>query len=244
MPCNGPDGCVLRDGKAICDARQAQAGDFCSVSDKDKKDACSMDGTKLLTCTDNKWTAAYDCTGPDKCKVEGDKGICDQSIASVDAPCIGEARACSTDGTKALDCKDGKFVVAFECGGVNKCQMKGNERHCDQSNASVDAPCIGEARACSTDGTKALDCKDGKFVVAFECRGANKCQIKENNRYCDQTLGNVDEACLSEEGYACSVDGTKLLKCTGGKYVVDEDCASASATCVLQDGGAGCKSPS
>lgn len=234
QPCNGPEGCVLRDGKAICDMTQSQPGDVCLLTTEDKRDACSMDGTKSLTCTNEKWAVALECTGPDKCKVEGAKAVCDQAIASVDAACPVEGNsACSADGTKALVCKAGKFAVEADCLGANKCRIVGGKRDCDQTLGNVDGACLTEGTSvCSVDGTKLLKCTAGKFAAQADCLGANKCRLDADVPNCDQTRGNLDGACLGD-GYACSVDGTKILKCTAGKYALHEDCASTSTTCKL-----------
>ncbi|HVJ88945.1 MAG TPA: hypothetical protein VM580_04015, partial [Labilithrix sp.] len=172
--------------KATCDMTLGNAGDAC-VTAGTKRDACSLDGNKLLRCSDDKFVIVADCTGADKCQVKDDKGICDQTTSTVDAPCLSE-----------------------------------------------------EATACSADGTKGLKCTGGKFTAHIDCAGPNKCRIEDEKLKCDQTIAAPDTTCIADGSYACTADGTKLLKCSSGKFAVDEDCAAQSATCKLANGAAGC----
>lgn len=143
------------------------------------------------------------------------------------------------DGDKAsLRCRDGK-LTSIPCAGPEGCTMKDGATTCDARSASVDAPCASEGSlACTLDGTKLLRCSGGKQIVASDCQGPNKCKIDEQMS-CDESIGTLDGSCVTDESFACSVDATKWLKCTGGKFTLAGECA-APETCQVKGLATGC----
>lgn len=68
-------------------------------------------------------------------------------------------------------------------------------------------------------------CGDGRFNAVAECGGALGCYRAADGVHCDQSVAkDVGDACL--QGAACSADGTKVLACLGGKFVLSGRCLS------------------
>ena len=89
------------------------------------------------------------------------------------------------------------------------------------------------------DGTGALTCTKGVWVKT-ECRGPKGCSVSQSFVECDHSLANADDVCDHEGNFACAVDSKALLKCTSGKFVVDETCTGGT-TCKVLGNEAGCK---
>lgn len=156
--------------------------------------------------------------------------------------CSGAGTGACNDPKSALFCKDGVWTLA-PCNGAEGCNDSGDKIVCDFTMGKEGDVCIiaegAAANACSLDGTKTLKCQDNKWVPEVDCSGPNKCRVEGKAAKCDQTLGNLDAACLTEGQYACAVDGTKLLACKGGKFVIEEECTGGQ-TCKVTAMGAGC----
>lgn len=118
FPCNGPRGCKQESDVALCDDSTTQLGEACFG---EGSKACAPDGTRFLVCRNGKREESSECLGPDKCRLDGDKSRCDQTIGREGGDCdtIG-TYACSVDETKILECKDGKFVVNDDCAAVER----------------------------------------------------------------------------------------------------------------------------
>lgn len=172
------------------------------------------------------------------------------SSDSAEAPTVGAscevANAGSCDGPKKmLSCQNGKYE-AEPCNGAHGCVQVGGKATCDQTVANAGDSCFltpeqeAAGGACSLDGTKLLKCVNKTWGQAIDCAGPNKCRVDGPNARCDQTQGVFDTPCLVDGAYACAVDGSALLKCTGGKFAMDEDCAGTSTTCKITEAGAAC----
>ncbi|HOU92516.1 MAG TPA: hypothetical protein PLU22_15795 [Polyangiaceae bacterium] len=155
---------------AACKGSPPTAGGECPV---EGSHACESPTTHLA-CHGGRWRA-YPCRGPKGCTVNADVVECDATLAAADTPCDREGhRACSADGKSELDCARAAWRVASACLGPRGCSVVdlGNAYtvECDASVARAGAPCrSGSSRACSEDGRRELECRDGTYRERAEC---------------------------------------------------------------------------
>ncbi len=89
-------------------------------------------------------------------------------------------------------------------------------------------PKAGET--CSTQDQ--ADCKDDKTIVTcdqnkyieYPCKGPAGCKKEGVLVKCDESFGDVDDACSLNGNYTCASDGTAQLICTDRKWVLSRNC--------------------
>lgn len=165
------------------------------------------------------------------------------SVAVGCEPKVGDAceagKAACQDKSNALVCSDGK-LVAMPCKGAKGCAIEGDSVNCDYSGNQAGDTCTSSsegAAQCSADNKSLVMCKGGKFMVVA-CRGPAACKVEGNTSKCDNSIAEEGEPC-DGAGFACKVDGSALLKCEGGKTVVNEKC-EGGAKCKIEGDKAGC----
>lgn len=179
-PCRGAEGCRAAAGKVRCDRSIARKGDTC---EGDGGFACSEDGKEQLRCDKGVIASGYPCLGKAGCRVVGDDARCDMSIAAAGDACGDEVgSACSPDSLGYLECHGGKWTEKSRCGGAGKCAIsdEGNVT-CDGTVGAVGDACLEGSPACSRDGKRALECRDGKLADRGSCKciaadGAIQCR--------------------------------------------------------------------
>jgi hypothetical protein len=91
--------------------------------------------------------------------------------------------------------------------------------------------------ACTADRSKALVCREGRFTVWRQCRGAEGCAIVGERRVsCDTTLGEGGDPCEKSGSYACSADGGAMLQCNGTVLGVVASCRGPDGCRFDRDG--------
>ncbi|HEX3770560.1 MAG TPA: hypothetical protein VHV30_06845 [Polyangiaceae bacterium] len=81
--------------------------------------------------------------------------------------------------------------------------------------------CSDTPGSCS-DKASHLVCTGGKYVLET-CKGAGGC-ADDKQLTCDNTKAEVGDGCGHDGARACSVDGTKELRCRGGSFAVEWSC--------------------
>lgn len=161
------------------------------------------------------------------------------ACASSDSGGAAEPKAgapCTTDGigkcdgpAAVLTCVKGTYERSA-CLGANGCKSTDTTTAvCDTTLANLDDTCSPDGvAACTTDGARLLACAGEKFVLKSECRGPAKCAVNGTAVQCDQSKGNLDDACSLEGSALCSTDDTKVFKCVSGKVVAVKDCTDGT----------------
>lgn len=100
-------------------------------SDCKTEGEAQCDGKGALVCSKGTWMHT-ECRGPAACTVSGSTINCDQSVAELDDACAQEGGyACSTDASKLLICKAGKFTQDEVCTGSSKCTSNATHAGCE-----------------------------------------------------------------------------------------------------------------
>jgi hypothetical protein len=167
VACLGKKGCRPNNKDILCDQAIATVGEACEKNVV----ACNTDGKTFLRCREGKLAEERLCRGPKGCS-ESSAGevLCDDSVAELGDACDDGRFVCSGDHRSVLLCLAGKYAPYHTCRGERPCETKRNEVTCDMHLADVGDPCHGEVSACTVDGKKMLDCKEGKFAVRGPCR--------------------------------------------------------------------------
>jgi hypothetical protein len=158
--------------------------------------------------------------------------------------CTGADPSC-LDESNLLVCEKGTFI-STPCKGPNGCKVENNLLTCDISGNAAGEPCGSSDEgdsACGVDGKSQVTCKDGKYEVAA-CRGPNGCKTEGTTSICDLSIAEENQECTgpgAANTYACSVDGTKVLKCKGGKFETSSFCRGKK--CEVKDEKVGCPDP-
>ena len=132
VACRGPGGCVEEGGNARCDTSVAEAGEPCA---EDGKKACSTDGKRVLSCSNGKMAARYECRGAKGCVSQGSKLDCDFSVAMLGDACDEKLEghfACDADKKQIVRCSGGKFVADEACKKGTTCQSGGGSTKCEK----------------------------------------------------------------------------------------------------------------
>lgn len=189
-----------------------------------------VDGQNALYCDGTAWQAVA-CHGAKGCRKLGTSVTCDDDLANEGDGCVNftnENHACSTDHSKILICKSGKFQKKRDCKGPTHCTVKavGNdaELHCDNAVAEAGDTCLPGSLACTPDGKMKLRCVGEKFVNDNTCRGPKGCHLTNNTLYCDETIAMEGDVCDTASEVTCGMDGKSELICTGGAYKKKRDC--------------------
>ncbi len=135
VPCRGASGCKMIDGQPRCDQAVAEAGEACS---KAGAKACSADKSRVLTCADGRLSELYLCRGEERCRADGSKVSCDQTIARLGDRCdpaLGGHIACSEDKKALITCKDERFVLSEKCKRRTVCTVTGQSTKCEKPGA-------------------------------------------------------------------------------------------------------------
>lgn len=148
--------------------------------------------------------------------------------------CKGTESTCG-DPKTALACQGGK-LVEVACGGPLACSKYKDHANCDTSVADVGAPCMGEEDeyACTADKKRALVCKNGKFALHLECRGAGGCTILGKSVSCDVSVASAGDPCPQQGATACSSDQKEMLVCQDHKFVAHRFCRGQYG-CAVRD---------
>jgi hypothetical protein len=218
-------------------ACKAKPGDKC---DANWSPRCA-DATSAQVCANNVVTA-LPCRGPKACTVSASTVTCDNSLAAVNDACDQPNDvACAVDHKTALECQNGKFVVAETCKGARGCVVDGDNISCDNDVADLGDPCHTEGDyACTADKLMALKCTAHKFDALNTCRGKDGCRVmelpeeKKTDFVCDDSLAQENDACDTQGEEACSMDKTELLSCKSNHFSKDHACPGG---CTFDDKG-------
>lgn len=134
VPCRGPKGCETVAEQPSCDQSVAAAGEPCK---KPKAKACSVDKTRVLSCTDGRLVEQYFCRGEAQCQSSGGKLSCDQTVAKLGDSCdkaLNGHIACSEDKKSLITCKDEHFVPSEKCKAATLCAVSGQSTKCEKPN--------------------------------------------------------------------------------------------------------------
>lgn len=158
--------------------------------------------------------------------------------------CSGTSPSC-LDDNNLLVCEKGT-LISTPCKGPNGCKVENNLIKCDISGNAAGDPCSSGDEgdtACGVDGKSQISCHSGKYEVAL-CRGPDGCKTQGNTSICDLSIAEEGQECKGPGAintYACSVDGTKVLKCTNGQFNMSGYCRGKK--CEVKDGKVGCPDP-
>jgi hypothetical protein len=211
----------------------------------DKGEARCLDGQRALVCQSEHFIETP-CRGPKGCRSEAKGTACD-----VRSNRAGDS--CSTDEEGAAVCADGATLVACRrgayvrvaCRGKKGCVEENGHALCDATVAERGEACATEEKkACGVDARQVLACSDGQMQPRYDCRGPRGCAVTSGKIDCDQSTATLRDACdlASEGSFACSEDGARLVRCTGGSFVADETC-KAGQVCVAEAGSTRCAKP-
>ena len=187
-PCNGPAGCGTTARGTSCDFSGNQAGDACSTDEEGTAICANRDG--MLACHAGRY-AIVPCRGGHGCLNAEGRALCDTSVAEAGDPCNEESlKACSSDGTKVLICKQHAMKPFYSCRGDNGCISNAGKLSCDTSVAKLGDACDkrleGQSFACSADGAAILVCKGGAFDLDQTCKAGQKCVSSGSATQCSK----------------------------------------------------------
>ncbi len=193
----------------------------------DKGDARCVDAERSLSCEDGKFIEVP-CRGKRGCSQQGELVSCDISANREGDRCSldEQGSAVCKDGQTLLTCRGGKYVT-LPCRGANGCQREGDQSRCDRSVATVGDSCDqAGSKACSPDSRQVLGCESGKMQVLLQCRGERGCVAVGSKLDCDLSVAAEHDGCEAKlEGHvACTPDASAIVKCTNGRFMLDEKC--------------------
>ncbi len=195
----------------------AKAGDACTETPGSCADKASH-----LVCSGGKYVLET-CKGQGGCT--DDKSlVCDSTKADVGDGCGHDGvRACSSDGSKELRCRGGKFAVEWSC--RNGCTLDAsNNPKCTPTGLIGDV-CRPDSIVCDVGQKTQLDCVDGKLAVNRTCHGALGCVTEAGGGVrCDRTQAFEGEECRQDGTGACDVTKKNVLLCQGGHYRTQLHC--------------------
>jgi hypothetical protein len=176
-PCAGPRGCGTSQKGTSCDFSGNRPGDPCSADDEGAATCSNHDA--LLACHGGVY-ARLPCRGAHGCVNDDGHAACDTSIAEPNDVC-GEdnLKACSTDGSQVLICKQHTMQRFYSCRGQNGCASSAGKLSCDTSVAKLGDACDkkleGQAFSCTPEADAILVCRGGAFGLDQACRTGEKC---------------------------------------------------------------------
>jgi hypothetical protein len=130
VPCRGSRGCESVAGQANCDQSIAEPGEACK---KPNAKACSVDKSRVLSCSDGAMREQYWCRGEAGCSAVGGKLSCDQTVAKLGDACdkgLDGHVACSEDKKSLITCNGDKFVPSEKCRPGTACTVSGQSTSC------------------------------------------------------------------------------------------------------------------
>ena len=185
-PCRGPRGCSLTPQGTSCDFSADKSGDRCSSDDEGAATCSSKE--QMLACHGGLF-GIVPCRGKRGCENVDGRAVCDTSLAQLNDACRDETlKACASDGSAVLICKDHAMVPFYPCRGANGCTALGGKLSCDTSLAKLGDACDkkleGQAFACTPDGASLLVCKGGVFMLDEACKAGQKCLVEGTSTHC------------------------------------------------------------
>jgi hypothetical protein len=195
----------------------AKPGDSCS----DTPGSCA-DKASHLVCVGGKYVLET-CKGQGGCT--DDKAlVCDNTKADVGDGCGHDgARACSSDGSKELRCREGKFAIEWSCRGGCTLDANNNPK-CTPTGQAGDI-CRPDSILCAVDQKTELACTDGKLAQRRTCNGALGCKTEAGGGVrCDRTQALEGEECREEGTGACDMARKNVLVCQGGHFRTQLHC--------------------
>jgi len=208
-----------------CRAR-ARAGANCRIPDQ----LVCVEADRALVCDANAWVEVP-CRGQRGCARRGEADECDDTVAVEGDPCPRNPPldyACTSDRTKALVCKTGRFSMWRHCRGPDKCQIvDGRNLQCDTTLGAPGDPCAQQGTySCAVDRKAMLVCDGAKLSVASSCRGPGACAVQRDARKvdCDDSVALEGDPCDQPKRIACAVDAKAELVCTAGTFTKKRDC--------------------
>jgi hypothetical protein len=206
---------VLAVALAACRAREG--------GDCDDTPASCVDRASRLICVDKRYVLEK-CSGQRGCNDDGKTVLCDDTKAGVGDGCAQDgARACSSDGTQELRCREHKFAVEWTCRGGCTLDANGNPK-CTPVG-EVGDQCRPDSIVCNRAQTSQLACSDGKLALRRTCHGAMGCQTAPGGAVrCDRTVAFEEEPCTEEGAGACDTSRKNVLVCSGGRFKTEQRC--------------------
>jgi hypothetical protein len=176
-----------------------------------------------LVCVNKKFVLET-CKGAGACNDKGKTLVCDNTIAEIGDGCGHEgSRACATDGTKELRCRDGKMQIEWACRGG--CKLDDNSNPKCTPTGEAGETCRPDSIVCDGAQHTELVCTDGKFVPRRTCHGARGCETPPGGGVlCDRTQALENEKCHEEDVWACDMDKKNVLICNMGLYTTQIHC--------------------
>ncbi|HVJ20460.1 MAG TPA: hypothetical protein VM686_33835 [Polyangiaceae bacterium] len=184
-PCRGPLGCAQDVEGTSCDISKNRPGDPCSLEEQGS--AACQDGKTMITCRSGKYVALA-CGGPNGCEREGNRALCDRSVAALGDDCDNDGiKACSRDSRQVLTCRDGQMATLLECRGDRGCLSVGSKLDCDLSIAAEGDPCEQKLEGhvgCTPDRDAMVTCHQGRFVLEEKCKAGRACVTEGSSSSC------------------------------------------------------------
>jgi hypothetical protein len=171
------------------------------------------------------------CKGARGCSRRDDDDACDDTMADDGDPCPRSPPldyACTSDRSRALVCKDGRYALWRACRGADGCQVEGGRNvRCDTTLGEPGDPCAQQGTyACSSDTQAMLLCDGSSLAAVSSCRGPAGCHIQRDSRKveCDDSLAQEGDPCDQPKRIACAADRKAELVCAGTRYAKKRDC--------------------
>jgi hypothetical protein len=235
---------VVLAGASSSLACKPRIGDPCREANEECKDehtklVCKNGRFMPIPCDGDKGCSLDRTMGKARCDWSGNKqgSHCDDRLSGM--------RMCR-DTKSSLACRSGQFDL-LRCRGPKGCQPEGSEsdsiaKTCDNSIAKAGDTCDpvwSPAPACDDEGKSELFCqKSGVFAFKRHCRGPKGCVVKEGAAWCDDSLQEVGDPCVSLPEL-CSEDGRAMLVCGLGT-VIERPCPGPSGCAHTEAGGVSC----
>jgi len=185
-PCAGPGGCRLTEKGTSCDFSGNEPGDPCSTDEEGAAACRHRDG--MLACHGGVYLLVP-CRGASGCLNAEGRAACDTSIAEPGDACREEnLKACASDGSQVLICKQHTMQRFYACRGKGGCASSGGRLSCDTTIAKLGDACDpkleGQAFACTPDGREILACRAGAFGLEQTCKAGQKCSVNGSSTQC------------------------------------------------------------
>lgn len=233
--------CLAGASAVLVGGCKPKAGASCKM---EAKETCISD-KQALACHDAKWEE-MSCRGPAGCAKNGGEGMCDQTVVEDKDVCnLANDFVCSSDKKGMLECTKNRWSFSQSCLGERGCMMEQKKVTCDNSIANAADACReDDDYACTSDKKTALVCRNGKFVVASNCKGKNGCRVTGDKGAgfkveCDDSIATPGDPCDKEGHFACAPDEKQIVKCVGKKFVADDKCKK-SEKCAVKGELVGC----
>lgn len=241
--CTEEQKCVVNDGKAVCEDKDADTKLDC---DDVKHGELACDGDVMMKCVNGDLIAATGdeaCTDGKVCGTLDGKAACyDKGSRSCGDVTHGK-KTCNED--KIATCNDGVLVNdegAMQCvDRETRCSDEGGDVKCVAFKDCDDGLIKHNSYGC--DGDEMVLCNDGTLEGDNQCKGNTVCRYVEgeNYRYA-QCIDLTKCGDLQNGEKTCNDEGTQILVCTDGelKEAVGDGACAANQVCVLDQGEVKC----